>query len=305
MYNKTPKGGCTMQYLSELITENTPILNLKNDRGTTNEEKETVLGKIRTGRARKEAYLKMMYLMNNSWYYFKNESGNAGYPFHLINELMGAYLTKSRDLKPLDFLVAKTKQDIGLASLNFKKEGYDYYFGDYFQRLYEQKTGQCHDLSVDSVDRLSILCPNMENAAKLIDDFLNMLAIDLYMLQTDRGPANIQFAINRQTQETELAHIYDLSNCSKEIASSGIFLKDCIICLHDLSIIALAKRYPEFCEYLSFLIEQGFVSIWNKICDDYHFNKENEAYEQVLEYFQTKEEKQKKYLYNLLGKKLI
>lgn len=294
-----------MPYLSELITDKTPIIYLKNDRDTTNDEKEAILGKIIAGRSRKEAYLAMMYLMNNAWYYFKKESGNELYPFHLINELMGSYLAKSRNLKPLKYFVARNQQDIGIASLSFKKEGYDYYFGDYFQRQYEEKTGQYHNLSVDRIADLSVLCPNQENASKLIDDFLNMLAIDLYMLQTDRGPGNIQFAINRQTLETELANIYDLSNCSKEITSPEIFLKDCIVCLYEPNIPLLIQKYPAFREYLIFLIEQGLANPWNQICDDYHFNKENEAYESVLEYFQTKEEKQKKYLYNLIDKKFI
>lgn len=294
-----------MEYIKELITEETPILNLKNDRSTTTQEKETVFGKINAGRLKKEEYLKMMYLMNNSWYYLKKESDNGAYPFYLINELIGSYLVKSRGLKSLTHLIAKTKKGIGLASLNFKKEGYDYYFGDYFQRQYEKITGEYHDLAVDRIANLNILCPNQGNASKLIDDFLNMLAIDIYMLQTDRSPANIQFGINRETKETELATIYDFSNCSKDISSDGIYLKNCIISLFDLSINLLAKKYPEFRDYLFFLIEQGFVNVWNTICDDYHFNKNNEAYESVLYYFQTKEEKQKEYLYNLIGKKVI
>lgn len=294
-----------MQYISELITDKTPILHLKNDRSTTTEEKENVLGKIRACLSKKEEYLQMLYLMNNSWYYLKKEEDNPSYPFYLINELMGSYIVKSRGLKTPDYFIAETKKNKGIASLNFKQEGYDYYFGDYFHHRYKELTGGYLILSVDGIADLSILCQSPEKKQKLIDDFINMLAIDTYMLQTDRGPANIQFAVNQKTKEAQLGPIYDFSNCSTAILSSGLFLKNCIVLLVDNNIRLLVQKYPEYKEYLSFLIEQGFVSTWNQICDDYHFNKNNDAYESVLEYYKMKEQSQKNYLSKFIGKKFI
>lgn len=291
-----------MGYLSDLISDSTPVIKLRNDRSVTEEEKNHILGNIIASKSRKEEYLKMIYLMNNTWYYFKKESGNDAYPFHLINELMGSYLAKTLGLKSLDFSIAKTKTETGLLSPNFKEEGYSYCFGDYYQKVLEAKINRFHDLSVKGIHRLSILCPNEENASKLIDEFLNMVALDTYMLQTDRGPANIQFVINHESKEVSLSAIYDYANCKSSENCHNLFLKNCIATVMDLTIPEFVKEFPQFKEYLVFLIEQGYLSTWNTICDDFSFNRDSEAYETVTNYFKDKEEFQKNYLYSLIKK---
>lgn len=269
-----------MGYLSDLISDSTPVIKLRNDRHVTEEEKSKILGNIIASGNRKKEYLQMIYLMDNTWYYFKKESGNDAYPFHLINELMGSYLAKTLGLKSLDFSIAKTKTDTGILSPNF----------------------QFHDLSVKGIHRLSVLCPNEENASILINEFLNMVALDTYMLQTDRGPANIQFAINKESKEVSLSAIYDYANCLSSENCNHLFLKNCIATVMDLTIPEFIKEFPQFKEYLVFLIEQGYLSTWNKICDDYSFNRESPTYETVTNYFKDKEEFQKEYLYSLMKK---
>lgn len=290
-----------MGYISDLISDSTPVITLRNDRHITEEEKNEVLGNIIASGNRKKDYLKMIYLMNNTWYYFKKESGNVSYPFHLINELMGSYLAKTCGLKSLDFSLAKTKSETGLLSPNFKEEGYKYCFGDYYQKVLEAKMNQSPDLSVEGIHKLGVLCPNEENACKLIDEFLHMVALDIYMLQTDRGPANIQFAINHASKEVSLSAIYDYANCKSSEYCNHLFSKNCIATVMDLTIPSFIHEFPQFKEYLVFLIEQGYLSTWHKICDDYSFNRESSSYETVTNYFKEKEEFQKQYLYSLIN----
>lgn len=286
--------------LNELITDATPVITLKNDSHISSTEKEKVLGNIRASLSKKEQYLKMMYFMNGYWYYFKKEGENDGYPMCLFDELMGKYLSKSISLNALDLIIAKNKKGIGLASKNFKDDNYTYYFGDYFHKIGEQQYKIHFGLDISNIDYLSILCPTTDNALKLVDDFQRLLAVDTYMLQTDRSAANIQFAVNNQTQETNLATIYDFSNCLKAVSGGGLFLKNRIVTIDELCIPKMAKEYPDYIAYLSFLIEQGFLPIWDKICDDYYFNKDTESYEQVKSYYQTKEETHNKYLNELI-----
>lgn len=289
-----------MSLLTDLITDETDVVRLRNDRSITLDEKNTVLGNINASMSKRDKYLEMIYLMNGNWYYLKKEGENAAYPLDLINELMGSYIVKSRGLKSLDHKIAKGKKGNGLISKDFHQQGYIYNFGDYFYDQYYETVGDYYNLSVSSLKNIGILTPNSSNAEKLLDEILNLIAIDTFMLQTDRGPANVQFATNKESGEVELSPIYDFSNCSSSINPSGLFLKDCLITITEESIRLLIKEFPKFSEYLSYLTDQGYLEIWNKICDDYHFNKDSQAYENITSHFKTKEESQKQYLYEFI-----
>ncbi len=293
-----------MEYLKALITDQTPIIDLHNDSRVSNKEKIKIMGKMSINRSSQKRYFQMMYYMNDTWYFFKKDENRKDYPFHLTNELIGSYIVKSRGLKPCPPLVAKTKNGLGLATINFKKEGYDYHFGDYFQCQYEIKTGLPRDASIDNFARLRYICSNSSNTDKLIDELLNLTAIDLYMFQIDRGKYNLQFVVNKQTKEVSLSNIYDFSNCLNEmnVDSNEIFLKTCILNIYDETLPQLFKTYPEIIEYLYFLIDQGYIAIWNTICDDYHFNKDTQAYDEIATYYQAKEENQKKKIHELIKK---
>lgn len=99
-----------MFYLKNLITENTPIIKLSNDYSVAKEYKREILGLIDADIERQEDYMKMMYLMNNSWYYFKEENENLGYPFYLIDELMGSCLAKKNEYKSSFLFYSKCKK---------------------------------------------------------------------------------------------------------------------------------------------------------------------------------------------------
>ena len=200
-------------FLQELITEDTSILELKKDPNITPQQKYSVLG------LSDNIYIHYMYYQNLEWYYFKQEekdfkqeekSDGVKYPFYLLDELMGSYLAHFIELPTISFQVAKTDTFLGLASRNFRKEKYDYYFFDQLpvKGLLEFST------TFINIEVLKSLCINSINIDKLTDHIMKLLALDLYMLQMDRSVVNLQFQIDRDTRFFDLAPIYDFSNCA-------------------------------------------------------------------------------------------
>ena len=55
----------------------------------------------------------------------------------------------------------------------------------------------------------------------------------------------------------------------------------------------LLLKYPIFQSYLSYLLEIGFTNSWKEICTNYAFNQNSLAYEEILKYYQEKEESQR------------
>lgn len=121
-----------------------------------------------------------------------------------------------------------------------------------------------------------------------------MLALDLFMLQKDRNGSNIQFQIEKSSGKIELAPLYDFSNCIPKIEKDGIYVKNYILALTEETIRTLSKKYPTFTSYLSYFLEIGFSNVWKEICEAYHFNQNCAAYENILSYYQIKEENQRR-----------
>lgn len=101
-----------MLYLKDLITKETPIIKVANDSSVTEIEKTKILGTNNAtySLSRREDYFKMMYKMNNIWYYFKVEKENRAYPFYLIDELMGSFLAKKIEISSVSYLIGSRKQ---------------------------------------------------------------------------------------------------------------------------------------------------------------------------------------------------
>lgn len=288
-----------MLYLKNLITENTPITRLSNEHSMTKENKKDVLGSSDVDLEKQDDYMKMMYFMNNSWYYFKEEEENLGYPFYLMDELMGSFLAQKMSMKAVSYFLARIKnKKIGLASKNFKQEGFRYYFGKYYYDIYEKNTNLSYaPFRVENIENLKLLCVDEENKEILIKHILEMLALDVYMLQKDRNSANLQFEERETTKYIDLATLYDFSNCIPKIdEKSGLDLQGVILRITDRNIQILIKRYHYFANFLSSLLETKMSTTWEEICKFYHFNQNCEAYKEVYNYYKTKEESQKRYL---------
>ena len=61
----------------------------------------------------------------------------------------------------------------------------------------------------ESLNVVLSLCPTTENKKQLLDEILELVALDTYMGQTDRTDSNIIFTKNKKTKEIHLAPIFD------------------------------------------------------------------------------------------------
>ena len=115
MYNIISLGD-SMKILEELITNQTNILNLS-DKYIPENKKNSIID-IMPNLARK--YYSKMYYKNGIWYYFKKDIEYGFYPFTISEELIGTYLANILDLETVKYEIAKTKNNYGIASQNFK-----------------------------------------------------------------------------------------------------------------------------------------------------------------------------------------
>ena len=282
-----------MPFLEKLITEKTPILQLHNDSHISYEDKLKALGCVS---AREHDYMEYMYYMTSIWYYFKPDTENYGYPFAIIDELMGSYLANQKGMPAVAFQIAQVENQIGLASINFHIPGFQYYYCSQIPlfNLFQQSS------SIDNKEKLEQPCPADQTKEELITQMLKMIALDLYMLQKDRCLINLQIEIDSNSKHVAFAPLHDFSNCNDCVGPDGLYLKNPVVTLTYATIRALLKKYPEFREYVSFFLGQKMSDTWNQICQDYHLNQDCYTYENILEHYKIKEEKQKIFINDLL-----
>lgn len=279
------------KFLTELITDKTPILNLEPNTNISKEEKIEVIG---VNSSLLEQYIKYMYYKNNYWYYFKKDEDNGAFPFYIIDELMGTYLAKKRNLPTVSYEITQASNNYGLASVNFKNKKQLYYNLESLLESVKFIT------SIDNIEILKNYTINELNEQQFMSHLFNLFALDIHMLQKDRGDANLQFQIDKETNYFDIAPLYDYSNCSSKVGLSGINVMNKIIRLDYLNIEKLARKYPEFRECLELCLEHNMKEIFEQICLDYKFNQDCSAYERVKDYYEIKDESQKQYIKELL-----
>lgn len=283
--------------LSELITAETPILNLSHSTETSDEEKEKILDLNGTSRDVIKEYIKYMYYQNAYWYYFKKDKNNYEYPFYIIDELIGMFLSKKRELETLEYEIAKVNNTYGLASKNFKSDNYTYH-------TFSSLIGNPLDGNkYYNLELLKLACVDEENEKKLLQNIFKMLAIDIVMLQKDRCSINLQFQINKKTGELDIAPIYDFSSCSPRIilnSKKTWNLRNVLLDINENSIQWLLNNYTLFREELEFYLEQDLNFVWDEICLYYKFDQDTAAYERVKDYYKIKEDSKRKYIRQLI-----
>lgn len=283
--------------LLELITAETPILNLSHSTETSDEEKEKILDLNGTSRGVIKEYIKYMYYQNAYWYYFKKDKNNYEYPFYIIDELIGMFLSKKRELETLEYEIAKVNNTYGLASKNFKSDDYTYH------TLSSLIGNPLDGNKYYNLELLKLACVDEENEKKLLQNIFKMLAIDIVMLQKDRCSINLQFQINKKTGELDIAPIYDFSNCSPRIilnSKKTWNLRNVLLDINENSIQWLLNNYTLFREELEFYLEQDLNFVWDEICLYYQFDQDTAAYERVKDYYKIKEDSVRKYIRQLI-----
>ena len=273
-----------MKILEELITNQTNILSLS-DKYIPENKKNSIID-IMPNLSRK--YYSKMYYKNGIWYYFKKDIEYGFYPFTISEELIGTYLANILDLETVKYEIAKTKNNYGIASQNFKTTDNNYYT---FYDLVDIEIN-------DNIDILKLLITK-ENYQILLDQILKLLALDTYMLQQDRCNINLQFKQNIKTKELQLAPIYDYANCNLNVKDTYI-TKNVLFNVTDDNINELVERYPKYKEYISILLSHSLKQIWEQICIDYKLNMDCFTYDRVKDYYELKEENQKRYLKKII-----
>ena len=273
-----------MKILEELITNQTNILSLS-DKYIPENKKNSIID-IMPNLSRK--YYSKMYYKNGIWYYFKKDIEYGFYPFTISEELIGTYLANILDLETVKYEIAKTKNNYGIASQNFKTTDNNYYT---FYDLVDIEIN-------DNIDILKLLITK-ENYQILLDQILKLLALDTYMLQQDRCNINLQFKQNIKTKELQLAPIYDYANCNSNVKDTYI-TKNVLFNVTDDNINELVERYPKYKEYISILLSHSLKQIWEQICIDYKLNMDCFTYDRVKDYYELKEENQKRYLKKII-----
>lgn len=279
------------KYLTKLITKKTPIIELKT---SDDIPKQTKYNVIDIDASLAINYLKYIYKYKNKWVYFKQDDSNKYYPFSMIDELMGSYLARKMNLPTVKYKIARVNKNYGLASANFKKSEYNYYTIDQLIENYFFNSG------IKNIEALLEYTISEENKEMFLKHLFTLFAIDIYMIQADRGMPNIQYQINKQSGNFDIAKVYDYSNCLDKIDSEQKYLYNSLITFNERNIKTLLNKYSEFIEALNLCLEKNMVEIWEQICIDYYFNQNCSVYEKIKQYYEVKDKNQKNYIKQLL-----
>ncbi len=279
------------KYLSSLVTADTPLLYLEDDENIKIEEKLKVLD-INSGLC--QLYTSYMKFHNGTWYYFKKDFDNIIFKFHIIDELMGSYLAKIRNLPTVDYTISTFNDVYGLASVNFKKKEFKYY--SLKDLVSENLLYRTENSLIEELKKFTI---NSKNQKTLLKHLFSLYALDIQMIQFDRTNFNIQFSINNETKFFDIAPIYDYSSCLDKM-KDGINLRAVYGILNSYTIHYLAEQYPEFKQALELSLEISMEETWNQICEDYHFNMCSSAYYDICKHYIIKDEKQKEYIKSII-----
>lgn len=267
--------------LEKLITDKTNIIYLEDKNITKDEYKSIICESISF--SRKKDYLKMIKKYNNQIYIFKEKGMNY---YGLINELIGSFLAKKINLDTVSYDICKCDGKLGIASKNFKDEKYDYKY------LNDLTIIKPYIFALSNINNIKEECITQENKDSIINQILKLICLDLYMCQRDRNMSNIQFKIDKDTNYLSLAPIYDYYDCLDNLS----VLYNAIISLSDDSIRMLLNNYSNFSDILKETISIPMTQLIDEIACYYGFNKDNFIYQNLIDYYEIKQEKQKNYL---------
>lgn len=147
--------------------------------------------------------------------------------------------------------IDKYSPSIGIGSQDFMEQGKKYKYLD----DYEEKA----DNGFESMLRNT---KNDENKKQLCRDMLEMLALDIYMGQSDRSEVNIMFEEDREGN-IRLAPLYDFEHSlnSTCIDNNNLYIN----CLYNFKTIddckEFIKQYPLFRDILASYLNVDLISI--------------------------------------------
>lgn len=203
----------------------------------------------RTLRIRKEIVTlwNNWYEIDGSWYYFKAFNNYPDPTSNFINELIGEYLSLYLDIPSVHYKIGKADDKYGLLSL---------YFRDKKNRYIDPRNiglyANYNDLS--NLENIISCCKNENNFKEVVNELSKMIAIDLYMGQTDRTSNNFVFQKNKDG--LHLAPLYDFENSFLTPRSTYEPISYNAACLFTIKLKHKEeiKKHPELEEYLNRLL---------------------------------------------------
>jgi len=141
---------------------------------------------------------------------------------------------------------------VGIASRSFYEPGYQYKsVFDYGLEQYDK----------DIFDRMLLQTKKEENRQKLCDDMLQLMALDIYMGQTDRFANNYLFEVDKK-QNIRLAPIYDFQHSlnSSSLGNDALSFGDLQPFHTYEECREFVRKYPQFGEYLESYLGNDLAS---------------------------------------------
>lgn len=272
--------------LGDIITDQTYVIDLKKQPSDCDRRKIIELPKNYPS-IKEQIHLDKIYEWNDNYYYFKSNSRSIT---PMMNELLGSHISKKIELDTVKFLIARRNNDIGLASLNFKDNTKEY--------IYPKDLTPCliNTTTIINIDNLCSMCINQKNKDIFKEHLWKFLSLDILMLQRDRHVNNVQFTIDRKTHFFDLGTAYDFSACKDKIGDTGLDLCNIIIYLNLDTIRMLIKKYGEFYDILKSVLEVDIPHEVEVIGQNYNLNTDSYQFQNVIDYYEIRQNKQKKYM---------
>ena len=226
-----------------------------------------------------------------------------------FNEFIGEKLANKKKIKTnhyfLTYIDMKLESEIGqvsyssinkqyikggfnlqIGSYNFRENGIEYYS---LQNLI--------DLEKDNIWNLLNCCPLDENKCQLLNEILEMFALDVYMGQKDRNHWN--FIFEKYDNNIHLGPLYDyeysFGRIDDNISYKNPLYNFC--CTYDYEI--LYNIFPQFLDNLKFYEKLDLISIINEIGTELKLNLKNSD----IEYYKSQEELSQKVLQKIINKR--
>lgn len=223
--------------------------------------------------------------INGSWYYFKSFDNYPDPISNFINELIGEYLSFGLALPSVHYKIGKADDKYGLLSLCFRNKKNRY--------IEPNNVGlYVNNNNLNNLKEIQNYCKDENNFKEIVSELSKMIAIDLYMGQTDRTNNNFTFQKNKDG--LHLAPLYDFENSfltPRDIYEPTTYNAASLFTIklkHKKEI----KNYPELERYLNKLLSLDIEKVLNDIAASFKIDIPEERIKIYKKYI----EKRKKML---------
>lgn len=238
-----------------------------------------------------------------------NRNKDIYYKRFNFNEFIGEKLANKKKIKTnhyfLTYIDMKLESEIGqfsYSSINkqYIKGGFNLQIGSYNFRengIEYYSLPNLIDLEKDNIWNLLNCCPLDENKCQLLNEILEMFALDVYMGQKDRNHWN--FIFEKYDNNIHLGPLYDyeysFGRIDDNISYKNPLYNFC--CTDDYEI--LYNIFPQFLDNLKFYEKLDLISIIDEIGTELKLNLKNSD----IEYYKSQEELSQKVLQKIINKR--